>query len=61
MKNDCPNCKGLGWVCQNHPRQAWSDRCGCTCGAGMLCKCVRDKPISDGVEEPDLSQVLDKH
>jgi hypothetical protein len=59
MKTDCPNCKGLGWVCENHPRQPWSDKLGCTCGAGMLCRCQRkDKNVTEGVEAPDVSHVL---
>jgi hypothetical protein len=61
MRTDCPNCKGLGWVCENHPRRPWSDSFGCTCGAGMLCKCVRDRNIREGIEEPDVSQVLEKN
>jgi hypothetical protein len=44
MKSDCPNCLGIGWVCENR-----SDELGCQCGAGMPCKCNRAK-------EPDVSQ-----
>jgi hypothetical protein len=51
----CPYCKGLGWVCENHPHLAWSDdEAGCQCVAGMLCECNR----AEGHEEPDLSQVI---
>jgi hypothetical protein len=51
----CPFCKGLGWVCENHPRVAWSDEVGCQCGAGMPCECNR----AEGHGEPDVSQVID--
>jgi hypothetical protein len=61
MKHECPNCKGLGWVCENHPKRPWSDAIGCTCGAGMMCKCQRmNKNEREGIEEPDVSQVLDE-
>lgn len=37
---NCPICRGLGWVCENHPYLAWTkDRRGCQCGAGMPCAC----------------------
>jgi hypothetical protein len=36
----CPVCFGLGWVCENHPKQVWDDG-GCECGAGMPCECQR--------------------
>lgn len=54
-----PNCKvclGIGWVCENHPQRAWTKELGCQCGAGMACECVR----ADGLEEPDISQVLEE-
>jgi hypothetical protein len=61
MNTDCPNCKGIGWVCENHPRRPWSDDIGCTCGAGMLCKCKRqDRRVAEGIEEPDVSQIFDE-
>jgi hypothetical protein len=46
----CPYCHGLGWVCENHPKLAWSDEMdGCQCGAGMPCGCQVDvgdlKPV----------------
>jgi hypothetical protein len=37
---ECPICLGSGWVCENHPKLAWSERLGCQCGAGMPCECV---------------------
>jgi len=51
---DCKLCLGVGWVCENHHHRAWTDELGCQCGAGMPCVCVR----TDGLEEPDVSQVL---
>jgi hypothetical protein len=51
MNPDCPVCFGIGWVCENHPDRAWDAELGCTCGAGMPCKC-------NGGEEPDISQVI---
>ena len=61
MKTDCPICKGIGWVCENCPDKPWSDDIGCTCGAGMLCECKRgSKAVVEGVEEPDVSRVIDK-
>ena len=53
---DCPTCFGIGWVCENHPKRAWSEELGCECGAGMPCECVR----ADGLEEPDMSRVMDE-
>jgi hypothetical protein len=30
----CQFCRGLGWVCENHSRRAWSEKLGgCRCGA----------------------------
>jgi len=51
---DCKVCLGIGWVCENHPKRAWSKEFGCECGAGMPCECVR----SDGLEKPGVSHVL---
>jgi len=31
MNPKCLYCKGLGWVCENHPHMAWSDELGCHC------------------------------
>ena len=54
MDPKCPVCLGIGWVCENHPDRAWSEEFGCQCGAGMPCECFR----ADGLEEPDISQVI---
>jgi hypothetical protein len=53
---DCKICFGIGWVCENHPKRAWTEKLGCQCGAGMPCACVR----ADGLEEPDFSQVIEE-
>jgi hypothetical protein len=52
---ECPICFGLGWVCENHPKRACSEELGCQCGAGMPCECVS----VDGLEGPDVNQVLE--
>ena len=52
---DCTTCFGVGWVCENHPKRAWSDELGCQCGASMPCECVS----ADGLDEPDVSQVFE--
>jgi hypothetical protein len=54
MNPNCAYCKGLGWVCENHPHMAWSDEVGCQCGAGMPC----ERNLAEGHEEPDVSQVI---
>jgi hypothetical protein len=51
VTNHCPICHGIGWVCENHPEQAWDKEIGCICGAGMPCKC-------NSGEEPDISEVM---
>ena len=54
MDQDCPHCRGLGWVCENHPRMAWSDDAeGCQCGAGMPCDCQGEE-----VEEPVIIEII---
>jgi hypothetical protein len=54
VKN-CPNCLGIGWVCENHPQMPWSDEDGCTCGAGMPCACNTGED-TDNV--PDISEII---
>lgn len=54
MNPDCPKCRGIGWVCENHPEMPWDDAIGCTCGAGTPCPCNS----AEGHEEPDTSQVI---
>jgi hypothetical protein len=50
MNKFCPTCFGIGWVCENHPDRTWDAELGCTCGAGVPCKCNDSDP-------PDTSQV----
>lgn len=33
----CETCRGMLWVCEDHPGKAWPD--DCDCGAGMPCEC----------------------
>ena len=54
MNPNCPICRGIGWVCENHPEKPWDPELGCVCGAGAPCKCNE----TDGVDEPDVSQVI---
>ncbi len=35
----CAVCKGLLWVCENHPMRPWDEKLGCVCGAGRPCEC----------------------
>lgn len=56
MDKDCPICFGLGWVCENHPKRAWSETLGCMCGAGMPCQCNRTG--EPGVDPPDYSELI---
>lgn len=49
----CPNCFGIGWVCENHPNNPWHEKLGCMCGAGMPCKCNR-------VEQEENVALLDE-
>jgi hypothetical protein len=51
-KRDCPVCRGIGWVCENHINVLWDDEIGCTCGARRPCDC-------NSGDEPDISQVLE--
>lgn len=50
MTGECSNCKGMGWVCENHNDRPWDESMagGCECGAGEPCKvcnpCDRENP-----------------
>ena len=52
----CAICKGIGWVCENHPDKAWDKQLGCECGAGMPCRC--NKKREPGIDESDIPEVL---
>jgi hypothetical protein len=47
MNPNCPICRGIGWVCENHPEKPWDSELGCVCGAGAPCK----RNETDGVDE----------
>lgn len=38
MTDNCPICKGEGWVCENHRDQPWGDGDSCCGGAGSPCE-----------------------
>lgn len=42
LSKECANCKGDGWVCENHPQKAWGGGFSCCDGAGMPCVCNPD-------------------
>jgi len=52
MKTPCLFCRGLGWVCENHPLRAWTEEAGgCQCGEGMPCTC-------NTIEDPETRAVI---
>jgi hypothetical protein len=55
VNRGCPICFGVGWVCENRPYLAWSEKLGCMCGAGMPVRCNRDG--DPGIDLTDTSQV----
>ena len=45
-------CQGSGWVCENHPTKAWTQKeGGCQCGAGNNRANGEDTPDVEGVIE----------
>ena len=49
----CRVCRGLGWVCENHPERPWLDEVdGCQCSAGMRCECQ-----DNDEEEPVILEI----
>ena len=41
---ECPTCRGVRWVCENHPKRPWRasndfSLVACGCGAGIPCQC----------------------
>jgi hypothetical protein len=51
MNKNCPICRGIGWVCENHPKKPYDEELGCICGEGIPCSCNDSTP-------PDTSQVI---
>lgn len=37
--NECPICKGEGWVCEDHQDLPWDSWHQNNCGAGQPCTC----------------------
>jgi hypothetical protein len=50
----CFKCRGLQWVCENHPDRPWDIKIegGCECGAGTLCECQLTEDVKAGIEKP---------
>jgi hypothetical protein len=44
VNDHCPICRGSGWVCENHPREAFDYELGCICGEGKPCECNHTDP-----------------
>jgi len=58
---NCPICHGRGWVCENHPHLAWTEKpTGCQCGAGMPCECQKSKDVDEGIVTPDIGAVISR-
>ena len=51
MNKNCPICRGIGCVCENHPDKPYDEELGCACGEGIPCACNDSTP-------PDTSQVI---
>jgi hypothetical protein len=52
----CPICKGMGWVCENHPDKSWPEEC--SCGAGEPCVCNTHGEGVDTDFPPDVSKIF---
>lgn len=54
--NECSNCDGSGWVCENHADRPWGGMAapgeGCGCGAGMPCGVCNLQMASARYSEP---------
>jgi hypothetical protein len=50
MNDECPICRGIGWVCERHPYRPYDYEIGCACGYGAPCECNDSDP-------PDISHV----
>jgi hypothetical protein len=51
MRVFCRVCRGVGWVCEDHPDKPYDHDIGCACGEGIPCACNDSTP-------PDTSQVI---
>ena len=51
----CPSATALAGFART--TRMWDRDKGCECGAGMPCECQR----ANGLEQPDISKVLDEH
>src|ERR1043166_7630446 len=58
--SDCTTCFGVGWVCENHPKRAWSDELGCQCGASMPCECVSADGFGGARRKPGLRRAFNQ-
>jgi hypothetical protein len=49
---ECPNCRSIGWVCENHP-----DKPSMTRLAAPVARACRVNATGD---EPDISQIIEE-
>lgn len=54
MSEACRNCKGRGWVCENHLDRPWDYTTGegCDCGAGSPCPVCNLQMAAASLTEP---------
>lgn len=49
MDSKCTICQGEGWVCENHPQEAWNEgNPKCCGGAGQPCACNPEADMPPG-------------
>jgi hypothetical protein len=48
----CKRCRGMRWVCENHPDMALDHPDGCSCGAGDPCPDCNGEWGEDGPAMP---------
>lgn len=44
MTDNCPVCRGIGWVCERHPKRPYGGEAGCACGYAAPCECNDSDP-----------------
>jgi hypothetical protein len=50
----CTLCKGIGWVCENHPHKPWEGERACNCGgAGAPCPWCNQSDAEHPPRMPD--------